>query len=155
MIFLPHLNEKHNNMDNESLLGSSLDEVSMYASVLYIEDDLTLGETIQQLLALEGIHATLVTNVQEALDHIATGYQPDALLIDESWFNGEIGETLKQRIDHMTGKVIPTVIMTVDPSRERLAGARAQGYRLLHKPVDADTLLLTLQQLLSKPYLIN
>jgi signal transduction histidine kinase/CheY-like chemotaxis protein len=90
-----------------------------------------------------GLEATL-----EALGHTVLGAQsvaeavvlvrrqpPDAILADYRLQEGATGLQAIRAIHAELGRAIPATILTGDTAAERLAEAKAGGFRLLHKPV--------------------
>jgi two-component system, sensor histidine kinase len=90
-----------------------------------------------------GLEATL-----EALGHTVLGAQsvaeavvlvrrqpPDAILADYRLHEGATGLQAIRAIHTELGRAIPATILTGDTAAERLAEAKAGGFRLLHKPV--------------------
>jgi CheY-like chemotaxis protein len=112
---------------------------------MVIEDDLSVRETIQDVLEVEGFQVTQAANGQEALDHLRSGH-PRVILLDlmmpvmDGWqFRDEM-----RRDPSLSA--IPVVVMSADAGLEGKA-AGMDAVAVLQKPITLDRLLETVHRL--------
>jgi signal transduction histidine kinase/CheY-like chemotaxis protein len=118
--------------------------------ILVIEDVATLRLAYEMMLGFSGYEVLSADTGEEALALAAReGWRFDAILADHRLGAGLTGTATAMEISRQAGRAIPTMIVTGDTSRKRLAEVSASGFAMLHKPVDADELCGTLASLLS------
>jgi CheY-like chemotaxis protein len=105
-------------------------------SVLLIEDDVDIRDSLQQVLEMEGYRVTPAGNGKEGLDALALGPAPCVVLLDLMMpvMNG--WEFLQAKRDTPQAG-IPVVVVSAAGERTQAAGAAA----FLKKPVDLAVLL--------------
>lgn len=105
-------------------------------TVVVIDDDLEIRETLSMMLKDEGYPVEAAYNGQEALDLLGNIDPPGLLLVDLTMPVMD-GNTLMSVLDeHPKFSSIPVVILTAVPRN-----ARPGPTKVLSKPVDFDVLL--------------
>ena len=106
-------------------------------SVLVVEDDVTINETVVAILEVEGYGARCVTNLAQARQVLAEG-TASVVLLDLVLDDGESGETLLEELVGRAG-MPPVVVFSASPDAKSVA---ARYHReLIAKPFDVDDLL--------------
>lgn len=117
---------------------SHSDKSGVHCPVLIVEDDADLREMMAQLLALEGFHATTVSNGREALAYLERGNRPDLILLDLMMPIMDGWEFRRRQVQDASIAGVPVVVLSaIDPVR----GADLGGTAFLKKPLDFDRLL--------------
>jgi signal transduction histidine kinase/ActR/RegA family two-component response regulator len=118
--------------------------------ILVIEDVATLRRAYEMMLQFSGYEVLGAENGEEALALAAReSWRFDAIIADHRLGAGLTGTETAKEIRRRAGRAIPTLIVTGDTGRERLAEVSASGFVMLHKPVDGDELCAKLASLLS------
>lgn len=115
-------------------------------SVLLIEDDPAVADSMQLFLGLEGFSLVTAENGKEALARTAAA--PDIIISDYHLGSGETGPDVIDMIRKRFQRQIPAVVLTGDATVVELPSQRSR-LRLLHKPVDPDILVTVLRETLS------
>ena len=105
------------------------------ASVLVVDDEMDIRETIRDILEIEGYHVCCAANGKEALD-VLSEVRPGLILLDLMMpvMSGyELLQELRER-DDLSG--IPVTVVSAIGDR-----AVVRGAEVLKKPVDLDALL--------------
>jgi DNA-binding response OmpR family regulator len=113
--------------------------------ILIVEDEEVLADSLQDILAGEGHHASTARNGLDALDALARE-KPDVVLLDLMLplVDGlTVLKTLRREAPST-----PVVVVT-SCSREALQGLSVQGF--LHKPFSLDALLGAVKAVLPQP----
>ena len=106
-------------------------------SVLVVEDDVTINQTLCAILEVEGYRATCVTNLSQA--RRALGHDtPSVVLLDLMLNDDESGETLLEELAARDGAP-PVVVFSA--SQHAKSVASRYGVDLVAKPFDVDDLL--------------
>ncbi len=110
-------------------------------SVLVIDDDPELRESMQRLLA-EWQHPVLVAASREDALALAERYPDDIRLIvsDYRLADDVTGIEVVEAVRHRLGRQVPAVIVTGDTSAQPIAEAARHGFRLIYKPVEPQVL---------------
>lgn len=120
----------------------------MALSVLVLEDDLLLGETLTDLLEVEGYTVTHCRNGQEALD--ATFNQPFDLYLLDINVPGIDGVTLLSEL-RRADDTTPALFLTSHGEKEkRRAGFASGADDYVTKPFDNDELLWRIEAVLRR-----
>lgn len=116
--------------------------------ILIVEDDSTFGQLLAASLTAHGYRTEITPTVEEAIDQLGHGLRPSLVLLDIN-LPGDTGWAL------MRGDVLraaggpPVVAISAIPANpRRLAQYHLAGY--LPKPFATETLLATIERLLSK-----
>jgi CheY-like chemotaxis protein len=112
--------------------------------VLVVEDDLDSSELVVAVLEFEGFEPVVARNGREALDLLATGLRPEAILLDLMMplMDGRQFRS-RQRIRPDIA-VIPVIICSAE---EPLAATDLDAYAILRKPIDFDVLVALLRSI--------
>lgn len=116
--------------------------------ILLIDDDPAVVQATTMLLEVEGHEVAVASTTREALAVTELTGVPDVVISDFHLGHGETGLDAIERLRSSLGQVVPAVLVTGDTSSS--IDARAEGIeccRLLTKPVDADGLIRTVQEL--------
>ncbi len=108
--------------------------------VLIIEDDVLLRDSLDVMLRNWGYRTMTAPGGEEALSMIDERRLPDAIISDFRLSAGLTGVETVLSISKMTGRSIPSLIITGDTAPERVRQVHGSGLRILHKPVAADDL---------------
>lgn len=110
-------------------------------SVLVIDDDPELRESMQRLLA-EWQHPVLVAASREDALALADRHPGDIRLIvsDYRLAADVTGIEVVEAVRHRLGRQVPAVIVTGDTSAQPIAEAARHGFRLVYKPVEPQVL---------------
>lgn len=109
-------------------------------SVLFVEDDPALRETVTEVLEEEGYQVMSVTNGAEGLQLLENGSQPGLILLDLMMptMNGwEFYNQLQQQPQHAS---IPVVVLSAVAEFQRRRG-KLDVAEILPKPIDISRLL--------------
>jgi signal transduction histidine kinase/CheY-like chemotaxis protein len=112
---------------------------------LVLDDDPQVLGAWSALLGTWEVEVRLASNAGEAFAHIEAGFTPQAILCDQRLRSGESGfEVLRALLERCPDAHGAMVSGEFDAPE--LQEADAQGYLVLRKPVDADTLHALLAQ---------
>jgi len=117
-------------------------------SILVIDDEEDVREGMRAVLA--GKIRTVLTaeSAQDACDQlVSTEIVPNLIIADYRLRDDQTGDRAIELIREELNEEIPAMIVTGDTSPARLREATASGFRLLHKPVVAEDLLLAVADL--------
>ena len=112
-------------------------------SILIVEDDTEIRESLQELLELDGYKVFTANNGQEAIDSLQSMPHPCLILLDMMMpvMNG--WAFLEHRRSHDLLAIIPVIIVSA-ATETRLSGLETQG--IVKKPIDLDVLLKWIKQ---------
>lgn len=116
------------------------------ATILIVEDELTIASTLKDLFEMEGYHVVLAGNGREALDYLSGG-RTDVILTDIMMPIMD-GKALCQAIQqHPEFRRIPVVVMSAAarPRREDFGYAA-----FVAKPFNLDTVLEAIEGVLAR-----
>ncbi len=119
----------------------------MRPSVLIVEDDLSIRETMRLALEFEGYQVSMASEGGEALQLLRQGLQPCLILLDlmlpgmDGW---QFADQVKKSEET---KRIPIVLVTA--FAERTAEIKAEG--ILRKPLSLERLLSVVSQYCGAP----
>jgi CheY-like chemotaxis protein len=111
-------------------------------SVLLVEDDREVRETLADVLAEARFEVVMAADGCEALEHLNGGLQPGVILLDLHMPHMDGFELLRQLHRHARHAAIPVIVMTA------LSATVAQCFdavAVLRKPIDIPTLLRTME----------
>jgi len=119
--------------------------------IVVIEDERNVLEALKRLLILGGHRVYADRSAQLAKDALRTStislaeVRVDLIIADYRLGDGTTGIEAIGDIRRYIGENIPAVIVTGDTSPERLKEVMALGELILHKPIDGDDLLRTIE----------
>ncbi len=109
--------------------------------ILIIEDNSEVSQAYELMLSDWGYATITATSGEEALDRAAfKNWRFDAILADHRLGAGLTGTVAATEIARRANRSIPTLILTGDTAKERIAEIKLSGFRMLHKPIGADDL---------------
>jgi CheY-like chemotaxis protein len=112
-------------------------------TILIVEDDVNLRETLGMILEDEGYRTAMVSNGREALNHLRSAPPPCLILLDLTMPVMTGWEfRIEQRRDPALAEIPVVVISAVASSAERINALDAAAY--FRKPLDVDALLQTI-----------
>jgi DNA-binding NtrC family response regulator len=122
--------------------------MSPKGSVLIIDDEQEIRESLEQLLRLEGYQAGSASTAQEGLKKIEGGVF-DLVLLDINLPDGN-GLDLLKSIKHDSPEVSVIMITAYDSSQMAFQASKEGAESYVTKPWDNDKLLLEVRNLLDK-----
>lgn len=111
-------------------------------SILIVEDEFDIRETLKYALELEGFEVTTASNGKDGLERLPQMTKPCLILLDLMMpvMNGwEFANTLQ---DDMVLATIPVIVVTA--FADRAGGIPAKG--VIKKPIDLDLLFATVHR---------
>lgn len=118
--------------------------------VLVIDNDLTILEAMQTLLARWGADVRLARDLDDVTDILDEGaFLPAIILADYHLDGGVVGLEAVERVRAASGADIPAILITADRTEATGQAARRGRCELLHKPVRPAELRALMQHLLS------
>ena len=108
-------------------------------SVLLIDDDELILDSLSELLAAEGFQIHTAKGSAESIALISNGVCPDVVLVDYRMQHQNGFEVVK-RIRRFTDTEIPAIIFTGDSASEEIDTAHLDKCLVLRKPQDTKTL---------------
>lgn len=119
--------------------------------VLVIDDDPLVLEGMGGLLRSWGCHVVTASTARNALIELtAFDRPPDVIISDYHLRSGQTGVEVIARLCSAMPASIPAFLMSGDTNPEPFRDAKANGYQLLHKPVDPMKLRAALTQLVKQ-----
>jgi two-component system, chemotaxis family, chemotaxis protein CheY len=116
-------------------------------TVLIVEDDKDIRESIAALLADVGISTQVAENGAVAVELLSSGQLPHLILLDLMMPVMDGFAFREAQASRPEWDAIPVVVMSADGNlADKKARARASDY--LHKPVDIDRLLASVRSLI-------
>lgn len=104
--------------------------------VLLIENDTSVMEAMCSLLGSWGCQVMAANGGHEAADILHdTDATPDIIIADQQLDHGELGTNVVENILYYTGRTIPALIVTADPSEYVQRKVVQAGFDLMLKPV--------------------
>jgi len=118
--------------------------------ILVIEDNLELRRAMEVMLR-EWSYETVAAATGEEAVEIASreNWRFDTIVADHRLGPGLSGVAAAAEIGRRASRAIPTMIITGDTEKERIAEVHASGFSMLHKPVSASELRRYLAQAVS------
>ena len=112
--------------------------------ILVIDDEPDILDAMGILLTSWECVCRTANGLDQALDHLSTGFEPQLLIVDFHLF-GTDGLSVIEKLRHQMGEDVPALIVTGETETSILAKIRASGHRVLQKPVDPDQLSMLLR----------
>jgi len=121
-------------------------------SILIIEDDPAIRETLQLLFNIEGYRTAAAADGKSALEMVALGaMRPDIVVADYNLPNGLSGLEVAARLRGTLDSALPVLIVTGDISTETLRAISLAGCVQLNKPIKAEDLTRLVRAQLTAP----
>lgn len=109
--------------------------------LVVIDDEAIVLETLKLLLQRSGFEVLAALSAEDAVaDLAACGKDPDVIIADHRLANYKAGTDAIRLVRNFAGKSIPGIIITGDTSSRLIQDIQASGIRIMHKPVQAETL---------------
>lgn len=115
-------------------------------TILIVEDDLAIRETLGELMRLEGFNPELAANGQEALHALERGLRPCLILLDLMM---PVMDGFMFRAEQVKSPVwskIPVVVMSADGNLPNKMARLGGDLPALRKPPDIDAVVATIKQ---------
>jgi signal transduction histidine kinase/CheY-like chemotaxis protein len=114
-------------------------------TVLVIDDEEMVRSALALLLREHGYDVVAKSSADEIIAAHRNG-DVTHLIVDYRLAAGATGADAIAQITRALGRSVPTTIITGDTSPDRIREAAAAGHRLLHKPIDPETVLEVVRQ---------
>jgi CheY-like chemotaxis protein len=111
-------------------------------SVLVVEDDLDIRQSLEQILEIEGYQPLLAENGQAAVEILEHGARPCLILLDLMMPVMSGWEFLRIQRENTLIATIPVIV--VSAAGDRAKSTTANGY--IKKPIELDSLLEVVHQ---------
>jgi CheY-like chemotaxis protein len=118
------------------------------ASILLVEDDADIAETLSELLLDEGYAVTVATNAKQALSLLSAGLRPALMVVDLGMPEMNGVEFLRICNESPDLARTPSILMSAFGPRDR---ATAGVGIYLQKPFSPEQLIESVSRLLSPP----
>jgi CheY-like chemotaxis protein len=112
---------------------------SSEVTVLIVDDDLDLRNSLKLILEEEGFTSTSASNGQNALEMLQSGLKPNVILLDLSMPVMDGIQFRKAQLENLEFSTIPTYLMTAGHLVKLAADLPFSG--ILTKPCHLDELL--------------
>lgn len=119
------------------------------ARILLVEDDPDVRKATRLLLATEGYQVMTAASLAEALQKLQESRGSDLLVTDFHLAAGETGLDVIARLREELGATLKAVLLTGDTSSAVKALAHDPHLRIVSKPVQAETFLQVVRDLLT------
>jgi two-component system CheB/CheR fusion protein len=121
------------------------------ASILVVEDDPALRESLELFLRADGYLLTTASDGEEAIQLVQQkDLRPDLVIVDYNLPGKLTGLQVLARLRATSGQAVPALVLTGDISTESLRNIASQGYEQRSKPIGADDLTHLIRRLLSE-----
>jgi two-component system CheB/CheR fusion protein len=128
------------------------DVVARSGSILIVEDDPALRESLELLLRTEGHRTAAAADGEEALRLAGRkDAAPDIVIADYNLPRGLTGLDVMARLREMLGYDVPALVLTGDISTDTLREIAQQGYLQRSKPIGTEDLIRLVQSMLAEP----
>ena len=119
-------------------------------TVLVIDDEADILEGMEHILGAHGCVSVTAKSASEAIKKLThDDLVPSMIVADYRLEYDQTGDVAIELIREEFNSDIPAIIVTGDTSADRVKEATNSGFRLLHKPVQADDLIAELSVMLS------
>jgi CheY-like chemotaxis protein len=115
------------------------------ASILIVEDNPDVQESLAMVLAVTGYDVACVSNGREALDYLQRHSRPDVILLDIRMPVMDGWEFMTRQQQDARLSQIPVVVMSGYVDQKEIA-KQSPGTLYLTKPVNVDALRAAIQQ---------
>lgn len=124
------------------------------SKILVVENDVAALRALDALLTQWGCHLKLASSTKETLLALNSdeNWEPDLIIADQHLNDNERGTSIIRIVRQLTGRRIPAIVVTADPS-ERLWKMADQGrLEVMQKPVKPAQLRALMTHLRSRDY---
>lgn len=120
-------------------------------SILIVEDDVDVRETLAEVLTEEGYNIVAFAGGRAALEHLRTSQaRPGLILLDLMMPNMDGWEFRAEQQRNVNLTKVPTVILSADGNVDKnMSSLQADGY--LRKPIHIRTLLQLVESFCGTP----
>jgi CheY-like chemotaxis protein len=108
-------------------------------SILVVEDDQDIRESIAEFLSMENYHVITASNGRDALDKLQSIRKPCLILLDLMMPVMSGQEFLKVRTDNVAIAAVPVVIVSAIADHSNVPKELVKGF--VKKPINLDLLL--------------
>lgn len=131
---------------SEHLTGSDDESYLKKGTILYIEDNVSNIELIEQILSIKRPEIKLISEIKgKQAVSLAVDYQPDLILLDLNLPDIHGSEVLRLILANELTKNIPVVIVSADAMHDQVEKLVKAGAKMfLTKPIDVILLLNTI-----------
>jgi CheY-like chemotaxis protein len=115
--------------------------------ILHIDDEQSIRASMAMLLGTDGYSVRSASSGAEALQFTREGLNPDVIITDFNLGQQITGAEIAEEIRNVLSYAPPIIMLTGDASYARFPRIADMIFWLTHKPVNAQLLLVTLQNL--------
>ena len=119
----------------------------MKRTILVVDDDVDLRDTVCTALADEGYDTEAASNGADALDSLRAGAPPDLIILD-LMMPGMDGWAFREA-QKRDPRLAPIPVLVISASRR--LDEPALDARYIRKPMDLDVLLATITEMIGPP----
>lgn len=118
--------------------------------VLLLDDELPVGEAVRMWLAPHCARIEVTRRLAEARAQVQAAPEGfDAFIVDFRLADPQDGIEATAQLRQLAGRPVPTILVTGDTDPVRVRAAYASGLVVMFKPVQPETLLQTLRQIIA------
>ena len=117
--------------------------------VLVVENDQAVREAMAALLSRWNCEVQVASSRGAALARLDGDWHPDLVIADQHLDHGDLGSQTIRHVRIKTGRAVPALLVTADPSDALATEARSSGIELMHKPVKPAELRALMAHLLA------
>ena len=129
-------------------MDRSYDDELANLSILVIDDEADVRESMRSVLDAKVRTVLTADSANDACEQlISSEIVPDLIIADYRLRDDQTGDSAIERVREEVNEDVPAMIITGDTSPARLREATASGFRLLHKPVVTEDLLVAVADL--------
>jgi PAS domain S-box-containing protein len=108
--------------------------------ILVLDDERHVTYALSRDLEDQGAEVLQAEKPEEAETILTTGDWPDVAIVDYDLRRDEMGDAFVTRMEAVSGKPLPTLILTGSTDPDSLKALAASGRRWLTKPIDPEML---------------
>jgi CheY-like chemotaxis protein len=118
------------------------------STILLVEDDPSVRASMELLLKVYGHRIVTAASLDQALDVLYRGPQPELLITDFHLPGGKTGADVIDAVRETLGEHFPAIMISGDTSPEMGEFPHDAYLRFASKPIDADSLVALAEELL-------
>ncbi len=147
ILYIPSSLQKHSEITKTKHLITT--ETKQSASVLYLEDDPDMVESVKTLLGMDGYQTYSAESKSQALQVINNMPNPPSVIVTDNFLmHGENGLDIVNAIREQFEQYIPAIMLTGYTDTSFKENALKTVESILFKPIDADELLNKIKALI-------